>query len=168
MKQGKGDFVMEKIKTIVIVVLVLVIILGGSHAASEISNLRREVKKIEENKQVTRMNQIGIEEYLSLLNGEKVSLIFIGQDNCSFSNAQELVFEELLNTYHIEVNYLNLDRLDEEGKDTLYHSYSEFVTSGISTPTLMLVQKGEIKLYKKGYLSLEALKELLKENHYLE
>jgi len=155
----------EKIKTVIIVILSLVIVFGGAYVSSIIRDLKSNCSEPEEN--LLAFKNINIDEYISLIKGDKLSLIYIGRDDCTYANAQNVVFEELLENYDIEINYLDLNALDSEGIEILYTSYQPFLDDGISTPTIMLVQNKEVKIYQKGYLSIESLTELLKENNFI-
>ena len=155
----------EKLKNIVIIILILIIIFGGAYISSFIRELRNECNcVIEEEK---KFNNITIEEYISLFKNEKLSLIYIGREDCTFANAQNTVFYEVLEEYDITVNYLDLNTLDSEDINILYTSYDKFLEEGLSTPTIMLVQNKEVKLYQKGYLSIESLLKILKENNFI-
>lgn len=160
----KSNFV-EKLKTIIIIILIFTIVFGGAYISSIIRDLKRECNcEIDEEK---KFNNITIEQYVSLFKGEKLSLIYIGRDDCTFANAQNTVFYEILDEYDILVNYLDLNTLDSEAINILYTSYDEFLEGGLSTPTIMLVQNKEVKLYQKGYLSIESLLKILKENNFI-
>lgn len=157
----------DKLKNIVIILLVCIIIFGGSYAASIISNYKKSCVKDNDISLNNKFNNIDIEKYLSLFNGDSLSLIYIGREDCSFSTAENSVFEDILSEYSIDINYLNLDSLSNSGLETLYSSYDYFVENGLATPTIMLVQNGEVKMFKKGYTSKEDLIELFKANNFI-
>lgn len=156
----------EKIKTIVIILLFIIIIFGGSFFASELSYYKKNDCSVETNNKSQLFNEINISDYYSLLNGEKLSLIYIGRDDCQFSNAQDLVFEELLKEHKFMVNFLDLNKLANSEIGDLYSSYTSFEEDGISTPTMMLVKNKEVVMFKKGYTSKENLVLLLEENGF--
>ncbi len=168
LKLKSKDFNADKLKNIVIVILIVIIMLGGSFAASLVSNYKRNCIKKEEEVKIS-FNNIDVVKYLSLLNGSDLSLIFIGREDCSFSAAQRLVFEEFLKKYDIEVNYLDLDTLSSVDLEILSSSYEEgFSGDSFATPTLMLVQNSEVKMFKKGYTKEDELLELFRENNFIE
>lgn len=161
----------DKTKNIIIMILILIIIFGGSYVSSELSYYKKNcsLENVDDVSETvnTKFNNIGIEEYLSLLKGESLSLVYIGRQDCSFSQAEDVVFEELLEEYNMDINYLSLDNLDTNGIEALYSSYESFIEDGIATPTIMLVQNNEIKMFKRGYTSKDNLIDLLKENGYI-
>lgn len=159
----------EKVKNIVIIVLVAIILFGGSYSSSVISSYKRDCNKEEDENPSVKFQNIDIVKYLSLLNGEDLSLIFIGREDCSFSAAENLVFQELLEEYEIEVNYLDLDTLSSIDFELLIsNSGDNIAKDNIGTPTLMLVQNNEVKMFKKGYVSKSELLDLFKENGFIE
>lgn len=157
----------EKIKNIIIVLLVCIIVFGGSYAASIISDYKKNCIKDTNNSLTSKFNNIDIEKYISLFNGESLSLIYIGREDCAFSTAENSVFEDILSEYNIAINYLDLNSLSNSGVETLYSSYDSFIDDGLATPTVMLVQNGEVKMFKKGYTSKEDLIELFKANNFI-
>ena len=112
-------------------------------------------------------SDISIEEYKNLLSGENLSFIYIGRNDCEYSKAEDVVLQEILSEYDIIINYLNLNKLTDYDLEYLYSSYSSFIDDGIATPTMMLVQGGEVKMFKKGYTSKDNLIELLTENNFI-
>lgn len=158
----------ENIKSIIIGVLVCVIVFGGSYISSELSYYKKNClnNKIDA-ASTAKFNVIGISDYMSLFSSNDLTLIYIGKDDCTYSQAQDVVFESLVDKYDMKVNYLNLSTLDDSAIEALYSSYDTFINDGLSTPTIMLVQNGEVKLFKKGYTSLENLITLLKENKFI-
>ncbi len=157
--------VQNKIKSFIILFLVLVIIFVGSYVGSELSFYKKNCDVSEDTHDL--FLSISIDEYEDLLNGENLSIIYIGRDDCEYSNAEDIVFEEILLDYDIDVNYLDLNSLSDNDFEFLYSSYSAFVNDGIATPTIMFVQNGQVKVFKKGYTSKDDLLLLLKENNFV-
>ena len=157
----------DKIKNFIILILVLIIVFGGSYVSSEISYYKKNCQ-IESNTEVENMfSDISIEEYKNLLSGENLSFIYIGRNDCEYSKAEDVVLQEILSEYNIIINYLNLNKLTDYDLEYLYSSYSSFIDDGIATPTMMLVQGGEVKMFKKGYTSKDNLIKLLTENNFI-
>ena len=157
----------DKIKNFIILILVLIIVFGGSYVSSEISYYKKNCQ-IESNTEVENMfSDISIEEYKNLLSGENLSFIYIGRNDCEYSKAEDVVLQEILSEYNIIINYLNLNKLTDYDLEYLYSSYSSFIDDGIATPTITLVQGGEVKMFKKGYTSKDNLIELLTENNFI-
>lgn len=157
----------EKMQTAIIIALICIIVFGGSYVSSELSYYKNKYNECISGESLPNIKNINVSEYLSLLSGSKLSLIYIGSDTCTFSQAQDIVFEELFKEYDIIVNYINLNILEDSELQQLYVSSDSFVNDGLSTPTLLLVQDNEIKMFKKGYTSKDNLINLLKENKFI-
>lgn len=157
----------EKIQTGIIIILVCIIVFGGSYVSSELSYYKNKSAICNTEEKNINKKSISVDDYLSLLSGNKLSLIYIGSDSCPYSEAQDLVFEELFNEYDIITNYINLNALKDLELQKLYESYESFVNEGIGTPTLLLVKDKEIKMFKRGYTSKDNLINLLKENKFI-
>lgn len=155
----------EKIKSIVIIVLLCIVFFGGSFLFSELQYYKNNVNSVDE--KTSSFVDIDIDRYLSLLNFSKLSFIYIGKDDCEYSNAQDSVLESLINDYNINVYHLNLSKIDSNSVNSLYESYNEFVENGIGTPSLMLVQNGEVKAFKRGYTTYDNLLLFLEENSFI-
>lgn len=161
----------EKVKTIVIVFLICIILLGGSFVTSELSYYKNNCSI--SNKDITssaidsQFVNIDISKYLSLFNSKSLELIVIGRDDCTFSSAQDIVLKDIIKEYNVKVNYINLNLLDDYAIEALYSSYSVFTTDRLATPTILLVRDGKVELYKKGYTSYDNLVQLLKDNNYI-
>lgn len=158
----------ENVKSIIIGILVCIIVFGGSYISSELSYYKKNcTNTLVDDVSSVKFNSIGISDYMSLFSSKELTLIYIGKDDCAYSQAQDAVFDSLVDKYNMKVNYLNLSTLDNSAIEALYSSYDTFISDGLSTPTIMLVQNGEVKLFKKGYTSLENLTTLLKENNFI-
>lgn len=159
----------EKIKNVVIAVLVILLIALASYYSSELSYYKNNCTlKEEESTELPFLKSINMTEYVSLFKASELSFVYIGKDDCVYSQAENEVLKELKEEYKdITINYLNLDKLNEEELSSLYTSYQSFVDNGIGTPTLLLVSNSEVKMFKRGYTNKESLIELLKENKFI-
>lgn len=125
---------------------------GGASAESE-------AIKDEERKE---LNNISIDDYLSLLNGEEASIIYIARPTCSHCQVQKPIMENLAFKYeNLKINYLNTDELDNEGIKKLQSS-DEFFNEGWGTPTTLIVKGGKIVDSIAGETSGASLVELFK------
>ena len=125
---------------------------GGASAESE-------AIKDEERKE---LNNISIDDYLSLLNGEEASIIYIARPTCSHCQVQKPIMENLVFKYeNLKINYLNTDELDNEGIKKLQSS-DEFFNEGWGTPTTLIVKGGKIVDSIAGETSGASLVELFK------
>jgi len=125
---------------------------GGVSAESE-------AIKDEERKE---LNNINIDDYLSLLAGEEASIIYIARPTCSHCQVQKPIMENLVFKYeNLKINYLNTDELDNEGMGKLQSS-DDFFKEGWGTPTTLIVKGGKIVDSIAGETSGASLVELFK------
>jgi len=155
----------DKIKNVIIVVLTCIIIFGGSFLFSELQYYKNDSKSLVEKS--SSFIEIDIDRYLSLLNFSKLSFIYIGKNDCEYSIAQDSVLKSIKDDYNLDIYYLNLSNIDSDSINSLYESYDTFEKDGIGTPTLMLVQNGEVKAFKRGYTTYDNLLVFLEENNYI-
>lgn len=159
------DISTEKIKSIIIAVLVCIVVVGGTYMSSELMYYKNNCS-ISASDDV--FESIDIERYLSLLQFSNLSLIYISKSDCEYSQAQNLVFEDVKELYgNIKIYNLELDKLDNDAIELLYSSYDTFIDDGINTPTMLLVQSGEVKAFKKGYTSFDNLILFLEDNSFI-
>lgn len=125
---------------------------GGVSAESE-------AIKDEERKE---LNNIGIDDYLSLLEGEEASIIYLARPTCSHCQVQKPIMENLAFKYeNLKINYLNTDELDSEALSKLQSS-DDFFKEGWGTPTTLIVKGGKIVDSIAGEASGASLVELFK------
>ena len=75
------------------------------------------------------LNNIGIDEYLTLLAGEEPAAIYLARPTCSHCQVQKPIMENLVYKYDVKINYLNTDELDNEGMTKLQSS-DDFFNEG--------------------------------------
>lgn len=161
----------EQIKTVSIVILVLVLVIGGSFFTSLLSGkgtlaatygMQTMEEKIPENEQGDLI-EIGIEEYLSLKAGSDLAIIYIARPTCGFCQQQEPVMKHLVYLHDLPVYYLNTDTLDEEGFKKLLSSDESF-GSKFGTPLTLLVKNDIIIDRASGYHTKAELSQFFQRN----
>ena len=157
--EKKKTFNKEKFQTGVIIVLSLIIVFGLAYFVPELKNCGT----CSEEKSIT---EITMDEYRTLLSGEEVSLIYIASPTCGYCAQQEPIMKQLVNEYDVPVNYLNVNNITSDEANELYSAYGDmqeerYETDGVRTPTILLVQKGEVIDMNLSTISLNELVELL-------
>ncbi len=153
----------ENIKTIIIVVLALVIVIGGSFVASVLgvnsvndysNQAYSDTSEIEEEvipeAEQSELTMIDIDQYLALKKGSEVSIIYVARPTCGFCQKEEPIVKNLTYLYQLQFNYLNTDALDEEGFEKLENSDDVF-SSRWGTPMILLVQNDQVIDSARGY-----------------
>lgn len=170
-KEKENTVNIEKLKTITIVVLVLVLVFLTSFIVPEYVELKKNQGSSKSNMLVSEygFKSIGITEYQNLLKSEELVLIYIGRDDCPYSLNQNPILKELKDEYGFVVNYLDINELDSDDNaiEALFASDKRFTEDGLKTPTIMLVEKEEIKFFKTGYTSKENLIILFEANNFI-
>jgi len=101
--------------------------------------------------------------YEERINGTELSLIYIGRPTCSVCLELDPVIKEYKQKYNFEYYYVNTDKLVTKDTDKLINSYEGF-SEGISTPTLLYVQNGQIVDAMQGFLDEKTLFNFLQKN----
>ena len=172
----------EKIKTIVIIVLALIIVLGGSFLVSEFSGKAGKYNDSTANPTDTNTSQITeeeipeseqgdlvsitIDQYLSYKEGEEKKIILIGRPTCHYCQLFNPIIRNVVYLYGLEVNYLNTDELTDEGQAKLVSS-DDYFNGNWGTPLTLIVQKDEIVDMIEGYSSKEATIQFFKDNGFI-
>lgn len=154
----------EKLKSATIVILILIIVFGASYFTSELqacNNIETDMATSS-----TGLNEISIDDYLSLKDGEEASIIYIARPTCSFCQQEEPIIEEIVSEYGVTVNYLNTDNLNNDGLTDLVQS-DEYFSEGFGTPLLMVVEKNEIKEVLEGLKDKDTIVDFFKKYGFI-
>ena len=169
----------EKLKSATIVVLVLIIVFGASYFTSELqernnggttnsSNNSSNDNSIPEDQQGD-LNEIGIDEYLDLKEGNNASIIYVARPTCHYCQEMEPIVKNIVYEYGITVNYLNTDELDDEGQAKFIKSDDYFdEKGGYATPMLIIVKDDEFVDVLEGLTTKDTAVQFFKDNGLIE
>ncbi len=129
---------------------------SGNTSVQTISGVADEAAKISDDEKGD-LTDISIDEYLSLLKGDKYAIIYIGRPTCSHCQNQEPIMRYMVYKYGVTVNYLNTDELDSDGQNKLQTS-NDYFSSGWGTPLILVVKDNKIVDKFEGETSIEDLK----------
>ncbi len=126
--------------------------------------------------------EIDVDTYLEYLKDDEKRVIYVGRPNCSHCIELVPILKKLASKYKIEIYYLNVlnffdASLGEEGDYTedgykVINSTEEF-KDGIGTPTLFVVEHGEIVATTSGTITNNPketesnYKQFFKDNGYI-
>ncbi len=130
----------EKVMGVVITVLSLVILCGVAYFASELKYC-----SVEENE--VKFDNIGINEFTTLLNGDTAEIIYIARPGCYYCQQQEPIVKKLISKYELVFHYLNTDELTEADMNKIFAVDVELFGkdgSEFGTPTTLVVKNGKI------------------------
>ena len=152
----------EKIQSIIIAVLSLIIVFGVAFFASEL--------KYCDVKEEIQLEEIGMNEFITLLNDESASIIYIARPGCGYCQQQEPIIKAVVNEYNLTVHYLNTDNLTNENMSYIFKLDEKlFGENGknFGTPTTLIVKKGEIVDSVIGLTQNKDLVTFFKENGFI-
>lgn len=152
----------EKIQSIIIAVLSLIIVFGVAFFASEL--------KYCDVKEEIQLEEIGMNEFITLLNDESSSIIYIARPGCGYCQQQEPIMKAVVNEYNLTVHYLNTDNLTNENMSYIFKLDEKlFGENGknFGTPTTLIVKKGEIVDSVIGLTQNKDLVTFFKENGFI-
>lgn len=131
-------------KTIIIAILV-VLLLGVLFVISEKNNTKFVQPETFSEEEQADLNNISVNDYLSLKAGSDASVIYIARPTCSHCVTQTPRMKYIKYKYGVEINYLNTDEFDQEGTDyEKLASSDSFFDEGFGTPTTLIVQNDKI------------------------
>ena len=157
--------ILKKVAIALCVVILLVVLFGISEGNNE-KYVQPETFTDEEQ---AELNSINVDDYLKLKAGSSPSVIYIARPTCSHCVVQTPRMKYIKYKYKTEINYLNTDEFDEEGKDyeKLQNSDSYF-DEGLGTPTILIVQNDEIIDDISGESEVSTVVSLLKKYDLIE
>lgn len=152
----------EKIQGIIIAILSLIIVFGGAYFASEL--------KYCDQKEELRFEEIGFNEFVTLLNDNNKSIIYIARPGCTFCQRQQPILKGVMNDNNLLIYYLNTDNLTEENMKYIYSlDVDTFGENGkeFGTPTILIVNKGEISEAIVGLTQKDDLVNFFKKHNFI-
>lgn len=152
----------ERIQSIIIAVLSLIIVFGVAFFASEL--------KYCDVKEEIQLEEIGMNEFITLLNDESASIIYIARPGCGYCQQQQPIMKAVVNEYNLTVHYLNTDNLTNENMSYIFKLDEKlFGENGknFGTPTTLIVKKGEIVDSVIGLTQNKDLVTFFKENGFI-
>ena len=114
------------------------------------------------------LNYIDYQEYSSLINSNEKQLIVIAQSGCDGCLKARPLLYELADEYGVKINYLNASMINQTDAESFQNSLSYFEENGISTPTMLVLENGQVIDSLVGSVELDKYVEYLKENGYIE
>ncbi len=112
------------------------------------------------------LDDIGISEYTSMLEGNNPSIIYIGRPTCSYCELLKPILNSVADEYDLDVNYLNTDELSDSDHQKLLDSHDYFA-EGYGTPLILIVNNGEIVNINEGYVEEATLVDFFVSNGFI-
>lgn len=164
MKENKSTN-KEKIQTIVIAILSLIIVFMGAYFSSELKYCTVDKKEVV-------LEKIAMNDFITLLNDDSASIIYLARPGCGFCQKQEPIVKEIISEHDLPLFYLNTDDLSEEEFNTIINldeNEKFFGTDGekFGTPTALIVKSGKIVDAQIGLTEKESYEQFLIKNGFV-
>ena len=155
----------EKIQGIIIAVLAIIIVIGGSFFASELKYCKSNNKDVE-------LEEIGMTEFTTLLNGDSAEIIYLARPGCTYCQKQEPIVKQIIAEHDVVFHYLNTDNLTQDQFNTIIdldEDESLFGEDGknFGTPTVLIVKEGKIFDAQVGYTEKAQFEKFLQNNGFI-
>jgi len=116
---------------------------------------------------------ITVDEYLSLMDADEKSIIYVARPDCSFCQKQKPILTKIASKYDLEVYYLNTSgfvdyeaqKYTEDGEKFI--NSAEVYKTGFGTPNTIIVQNGEIIDGVYEYVEASELEDLFERNGFI-
>ena len=152
----------------VIIAILIVVLIGILFGISESKNSSFEKPETFTEAEQEELNSINVDDYLALKAGSDVSVIYIARPTCSHCATQTPRMKYIKYKYGVEINYLNTDEFDEEGKDyKKLESSDSYFDEGFGTPTILIVQNDKIIDDIAGESEISTVVQLFKKHNLI-
>ena len=113
-------------------------------------------------KEIKEHTKIYVDTFIKYINNKEKKLILFARPSCNYCEIAEPILKNLAYKYKFEINYINTEEITEEEKEKL-KEVDEFFEN-LGTPTLLVIEKGEIVDMVDGLTDKAHYKAFLKDN----
>jgi len=157
----------------VILVLILLIVISSISPREKLtndvsiilSNAKYESQNIEEDEQKD-FKEINLEEFLNILNNDNKQVVLIGREGCSYCKIASPIIKNINYEYDLNINYLDVDKLNDEERETFLNSHQVF-KEDFGTPLLLIIKNKNIVEKQDGLTDRLHYIKLLKDNGFI-
>lgn len=128
-------------------------------------NAQKESAAVKDNEK-REFVQIDINQYFEKYNGSENTIVLIARPTCHYCQIAEPIIQNIMYKYDFDINYLNTDNFKEGDEESLTSS-NEYFSSGLGTPTLLVVGNGTIVGNVGGLTDEAHYIEFFKQNGYI-
>lgn len=140
---------------VLFVVLIIACCVGGEKNNSSTStnlsedsevimnNLQTESESVKESEMGDFKDEINVDKYLELIDGNSKSFILVARPTCSYCQLVEPIIKKLIKDKDLTVYYLNTDDFSDDDTANFISSNEEW-SEGFGTPMLLVVGNGKI------------------------
>ena len=91
-----------------------------------------------------KMKTIDLAKYVSLVEGDKQSMIFVTSNDCDTCVRTTRLLKKMLQGSNIKTYTINIDDLDDNGKNDFINTLAETRENGVTAPALLIVKENNL------------------------
>lgn len=107
------------------------------------------------------INYIDYSDYKKLLKSNEKEVLVVGQTGCSYCIKAKSHLNRIIAEKNIEINFINVDELDEDEITKFTDSLDFFSENEWGTPLMLIIQDGKVLDYSNGLLEYDGYINLL-------
>lgn len=110
--------------------------------------------------------KLGVYEIVSVLSSKEKQIILLTSSLCSHCTSFAPTLKQVQSDLGLTINYIDIYKLSGVQKDVFESAISIFDEENIGTPTILIVQNGEVLDYKTGSVELDVIKKFFTDNGF--
>ncbi len=91
-----------------------------------------------------KMKAIDLAKYVSLVEGDKQSMVFVTSNDCDTCVRTTRLLKKMLQGSNIKTYTINIDDLDDNGKNDFINTLAETRENGVTAPALLIVKENNL------------------------
>ena len=91
-----------------------------------------------------KMKKIDVNKYISLVEGDKQSMVFVTSNDCDTCVRTTRLLKKMLQGSNIKTYTINIDDLDDSGKNDFINTLAETRENGVTAPALLIVKENNL------------------------
>lgn len=91
-----------------------------------------------------KMKAIDLAKYVSLVEGDKQSMVFVTSNDCDTCVRTTRLLKKMLQGSNIKTYTINIDDLDDNGKNDFINTLAETRENGVTAPALLIVKDNNL------------------------
>lgn len=110
--------------------------------------------------------KLGFNEAINILSSKEKQIILLTSSLCSHCTSFAPTLKQVQRELDLTINYIDIYKLSGVQKDAFESAISTFDEENIGTPTILIIQNGEILDYNTGNVELETIKKFFIDNGF--
>lgn len=111
-----------------------------------------------------KMKAIDLAKYVSLVEGDKQSMVFVTSNDCDTCVRTTRLLKKMLQGSNIKTYTINIDDLDDNGKNDFINTLAETRENGVTAPALLIVKESNLVSSFYGPFDEDLVIEYLQQN----